>query len=411
MAVERKLPNLAPERYAEIFRWLRETIPALSSNWTDYNASDPGITLLQLFAFIAEGTSYRVDRVPAGAYRNFALLAAGTPEPGLEETLQEAEQDVLRDADDDPLEFAGNVVLRDPSYVELLRALRSSSGRKNPDPADLYTALSRFWRSPYRAITEQDFAEIALECSASVSEAASRAERAIVRKRGESVEVTIVSGANLSYVMGGPSVSDSSNCLASIYDFYDPITDSNYYDKYGALTDVIGRYLAPRCLIGTSVSVVRPQFDPTRVVATVAALVTKAPTNRDPSIIDANPTTVLRRAWERITALLDPLIGGFSGQGYPYRRPLTSEDIASALQGVDGLDASQPVRVYIERMTGLRVGKASVGQTTVVLRSARDLGFPWLVSLSLQAVTSTYGMLVGASQIGKDTMVAKVGGT
>ncbi|WP_437594367.1 hypothetical protein [Sorangium sp. So ce1000] len=411
MAVDRKLPNLAPEGYAEIFRWLRETIPALSSNWTDYNASDPGITLLQLFAFIAEGTSYRVDRVPAGAYRNFALLAAGTPEQGLDETLQEAVQDVLMDADGYPLEFAGNVVLRDPSYVELLRALRSSSGRKNPDPADLYTALSGFWRSPYRAITEQDFAALALECSAGVSEAASRAERAIVRKRGESVEVTIVSGANLSYVMSEPSVSDSSNCLASIYDFYDPISDSDYYDKYGDLMDVIGRYLAPRCLIGTSLSVVRPQFDPTRVVATVAALVTKTPTNSDPSIIDTNPASVLRRAWERITALLDPLIGGPSGQGYPYRRPLTSEDIASALQGVDGLDASQPVRVYIERMTGLRVGKASVGQTTVVLRSARDLGFPWLVSLSLQAVTSAYGMMAGASRIGKDTMVAKVGGT
>ncbi len=89
----------------------------------------------------------------------------------------------------------------------------------------------------------------------------------------------------------------------------------------------------------------RPQFDPTRVVVTVAVLVTKSPAISDPSIIDTNPTSVLRRAWERITALLDPLIGGPSGQGYPYRRPSRARTSRPPCRGVDGLDTSQPVRV------------------------------------------------------------------
>jgi hypothetical protein len=34
--------------------------------WTDFNRSDPGITLLQLFAFLAEGLTYRRNRLAIG---------------------------------------------------------------------------------------------------------------------------------------------------------------------------------------------------------------------------------------------------------------------------------------------------------------------------------------------------------
>ncbi len=31
--------------------------------WTDFNSSDPGVTLLQLFAFLAEGLLYRASLI------------------------------------------------------------------------------------------------------------------------------------------------------------------------------------------------------------------------------------------------------------------------------------------------------------------------------------------------------------
>jgi len=41
-----------------------ERIPAHRPEWTDFNQSDPGVTLVQLFAWLAESLQYRLDRVP-----------------------------------------------------------------------------------------------------------------------------------------------------------------------------------------------------------------------------------------------------------------------------------------------------------------------------------------------------------
>ena len=38
--------------------------PVYAPEWTDYNDSDPGITLIQLFAYLAEQVGYRLNRVP-----------------------------------------------------------------------------------------------------------------------------------------------------------------------------------------------------------------------------------------------------------------------------------------------------------------------------------------------------------
>ena len=44
------------------------------STWTDHNLHDPGITLLELFAFMADLLLYRLNRVPDRNYLNFMEL-------------------------------------------------------------------------------------------------------------------------------------------------------------------------------------------------------------------------------------------------------------------------------------------------------------------------------------------------
>ena len=51
-------------------------IPRYAPGWTDHNVSDPGITVLELFAWLTEAMLYRINRVlgcepcpPAGAAR------------------------------------------------------------------------------------------------------------------------------------------------------------------------------------------------------------------------------------------------------------------------------------------------------------------------------------------------------
>lgn len=60
--------------FEEIFRELRERIPRYNPQWTNFNDSDPGITLLQLFAWLAEMTLHRMGDVPRKTYLKFAQL-------------------------------------------------------------------------------------------------------------------------------------------------------------------------------------------------------------------------------------------------------------------------------------------------------------------------------------------------
>lgn len=75
------LPTLDRLTYDELVAEARSSLPALAPSWTDYNAHDPGITLIELFAWLAEGASYRLDNIPDESYRAFLRLAGVVPRP------------------------------------------------------------------------------------------------------------------------------------------------------------------------------------------------------------------------------------------------------------------------------------------------------------------------------------------
>jgi predicted phage baseplate assembly protein len=60
--------------FEALFRELRDRIPRYAPQWTDWNDSDPGITLLQLFAWLAELTLHSMSDVPRKHYLKFAEL-------------------------------------------------------------------------------------------------------------------------------------------------------------------------------------------------------------------------------------------------------------------------------------------------------------------------------------------------
>ena len=49
----------------------RRRIIRYCPEWTDYNLSDPGITLIELFAWMTEMLTYRLNRVPEKTYVKF----------------------------------------------------------------------------------------------------------------------------------------------------------------------------------------------------------------------------------------------------------------------------------------------------------------------------------------------------
>ena len=72
-----KLPDLDDREFADLVAEAKTMIPQLAPAWTDHNTSDPGITLIELFAFICEMLMYRTNRVTDANKRVFLELLMG----------------------------------------------------------------------------------------------------------------------------------------------------------------------------------------------------------------------------------------------------------------------------------------------------------------------------------------------
>jgi hypothetical protein len=93
------LPILDDRRFDDLVEELRALIPRYCPEWTDHNPSDPGITLIELFAWLGENQIYRLNRLPDASRRQLlSLLQPGT-EPGTQATLalEDLRASVLRE--------------------------------------------------------------------------------------------------------------------------------------------------------------------------------------------------------------------------------------------------------------------------------------------------------------------------
>lgn len=80
------LPNLDDRRFDDLVDEARALIPSFAPEWTDHNEADPGITLIELFAYLGELLMYRANRVTAADTRAFVRLLRGPdhqPDPRL----------------------------------------------------------------------------------------------------------------------------------------------------------------------------------------------------------------------------------------------------------------------------------------------------------------------------------------
>ena len=90
-----QLPNLDDRSYADLMTEARALIPRDAAAWTNHNPSDPGITVIELFAYLAELLIYRVNRITDANVEAFLRLLNGpdwnrTPGRPLEDEVRDA---------------------------------------------------------------------------------------------------------------------------------------------------------------------------------------------------------------------------------------------------------------------------------------------------------------------------------
>lgn len=115
------IPNLDDRTHREIVEEALKLIPQYCPEWTNFNPSDPGITLIELFAWMTEMAIYRLNKVtdknfiaflnlmgvrlqppqPARALLKFSLVNAGPPTW----IRQGAQISTVPDGKDDPVIF------------------------------------------------------------------------------------------------------------------------------------------------------------------------------------------------------------------------------------------------------------------------------------------------------------------
>lgn len=68
------VPNLDNRRYQDLLDEALSRIPVYTPEWTNFNKSDPGVTLVELFAFLTENLLYRCNQIPERNRKKFLTL-------------------------------------------------------------------------------------------------------------------------------------------------------------------------------------------------------------------------------------------------------------------------------------------------------------------------------------------------
>lgn len=75
------VPNLDDRSFEELAENARKLIPLYAPEWTDHNLHDPGITFIELFAWLTETELYRIDRISDRHLLKYLKLLGLKPEP------------------------------------------------------------------------------------------------------------------------------------------------------------------------------------------------------------------------------------------------------------------------------------------------------------------------------------------
>lgn len=129
--------NLDTRRFDDLVAEMRALIPRYAPEWTNHNASDPGITLIELLAWVTEATLYRINRVPEATSLEFAKLLLGHVE---EEEWRKQPLD----------KRIGHI------YGRYLEVGEETDTKKQLEAVVGYAV--KVFNEPYRAVTAEDFA-------------------------------------------------------------------------------------------------------------------------------------------------------------------------------------------------------------------------------------------------------------
>lgn len=325
--------NLDDRTFEQMAAEGRALIPRYFPEWTDYNESDAGITLLELFAFFIEAAIYQINRVPERSLERFAALVGvlRAPAEPIAQTLRRALETLkqqyraVTEADFEALAIAAN-----PSAVARSKAVIEEA------PAEVVTT---FQFASETNLTVSPFASTmyGLRVGAAVTVSGEPAVTTLVAPIPPNQEgVTLVRVRDASFSTDlSPGDELQIEVTAPVFPFDQFVkvvivqnAASAATLPLDALRQQVFQYLAPRRLITTRVKVVQPD---TTTIGIGVSVVRNA-TSR------ATADAVAAEVSSAISTFLDPLTGGPAGTGWPFGRSVYRSELDSLVEGLPDVD-------------------------------------------------------------------------
>lgn len=89
------LPNLDDRTFADLTAEAQALIPSLYPTWTNHNPSEPGMVVMELFAWLTETVLYQLNEIPEQNVETFLRLLGGVRQP--QEQMESAIQRTILD--------------------------------------------------------------------------------------------------------------------------------------------------------------------------------------------------------------------------------------------------------------------------------------------------------------------------
>lgn len=317
-----ELPNLDTATFLGIQTQLVRRIPQFTRQWTDFNQSDPGITVLQLLSWLGESLLYQANAIPIETQQNFLRWVLGLP---FSDTQW-------------PYATAAKVDCDFP-FLELQEVLAKVESGVPLTAERLQAAVLAFLAAPYLALTLADVNALALQTNRVIDEKEkakpsatepARVKRADAVVRGEATVVHILSDAVWSYTRpttaGNTDASAEDGVWRSLL-MYQPSADPDAAARLDTLIGTVSTHIAPRVLLGSAVRVA-----PARLTDINVAAALRCPNEVQPDVVLAAVTSTLQ-------AYFDPTTGGDLGTGWTYDVPPDPQEVQHLIGGVPGVSA------------------------------------------------------------------------
>jgi hypothetical protein len=273
------LPKLDDRTFADLLDEALSILPQYAPEWTNHNASDPGITLVELLAYFTEILLYRADRVSRESRINFLKLLCGPDAASLGD-------------------------LNGASLREVTERLQS---------------VAAGLRRPERAVTAEDFAQLAQE--------ATEGQQMPERRAGRVLYVP-------SHDLDAEEDNRMGHASLVVVPQAFPKGSRPAAEDLAAMLSLVRDHLEPRRLLATRLHFSGPRFLWLSLSLEISPL---------PGMSFAGLRQEVKNDVEGYFSSFSG--GGPEGDGWPFGRSVYLSEIFERIEGVRGIDFVAAVRV------------------------------------------------------------------